>query len=90
MSRGIFFLFLFLFSLSISVAQPGISAPVPSQQPGPHQLAQIQRKYGMFIHFGINTFWDQEWTDGSKPPASYKPAAVDADQCYPIEQDKEK
>ena len=80
MSRGIFFLFLFLFSLSISVAQPGISAPVPSQQPGPHQLAQIQRKYGMFIHFGINTFWDQEWTDGSKPPSSYKPAAVDADQ----------
>ena len=34
----------------------------------------------MFIHFGINTFHDEEWTDGSKPASSYKPAAVDADQ----------
>ncbi|MFI5123948.1 MAG: alpha-L-fucosidase [Chitinophagales bacterium] len=81
MNRGLFFLFpFFLFSIRISLAQPGISAPVPSKKPGPHQLAQIQRKYGMFIHFGINTFWDQEWTDGSKPPASYNPVAVDADQ----------
>ena len=34
----------------------------------------------MFIHFGINTFFDEEWTDGSKPPLSYKPLTVDADQ----------
>jgi len=34
----------------------------------------------MFIHFGINTFCDEEWTDGSKPPSSYKPLAIDADQ----------
>ena len=45
-----------------------------------YQLEQIKRKYGMFIHFGINTFYDQEWTDGSKPAASYKPLTVDADQ----------
>ena len=34
----------------------------------------------MFIHFGINTFYDEEWTDGSKPAASYKPLSVNADQ----------
>lgn len=34
----------------------------------------------MFIHFGVNTFHDQEWTDGSKPAASYNPQTVDADQ----------
>lgn len=34
----------------------------------------------MFIHFGINTFWNEEWTDGSKAPSSYKPPVVDADQ----------
>lgn len=54
--------------------------PVSSRMPNEAQLKQIDRKYGMFIHFGINTFHDVEWTDGSKPVASYKPTAIDADQ----------
>ncbi|WP_186755285.1 alpha-L-fucosidase [Echinicola salinicaeni] len=54
--------------------------PIPSSEPSQEQLAQINRKYGMFIHFGINTFHDMEWTDGSKPVASYQPTAVDAEQ----------
>ncbi|MDR3268378.1 MAG: alpha-L-fucosidase [Tannerella sp.] len=57
-----------------------IEAPVPSVTPGKYQLEQIKRKYGMFIHFGINTFHNEEWTDGSKPAASYQPTAVDARQ----------
>ena len=32
--------------------------PVPSIEPNEAQLKQIERKYGMFIHFGINTFDD--------------------------------
>jgi len=54
--------------------------PVPSKNPSSAQLKQIERKYGMFIHFGINTFHDMEWTDGSKPAESYKPLAIDAEQ----------
>jgi len=54
--------------------------PVPSKTPKKAQLKQIERKYGMFIHFGINTFHDMEWTDGSKPTSSYTPAAIDAEQ----------
>lgn len=54
--------------------------PVPSTVPSEAQQAQIARKYGMFIHFGINTFHDEEWTDGSKPASSYAPSAIDADQ----------
>jgi alpha-L-fucosidase len=54
--------------------------PVPSKKPGKAQLKQIERKYGMFIHFGINTFHDMEWTDGSKPASSYNPASIDAEQ----------
>ena len=54
--------------------------PVPSRQPNAAQLKQIDRKYGMFIHFGVNTFHDMEWTDGSKPAMSYNPTSVDADQ----------
>lgn len=59
---------------------PGINAPISSQQPSTDQLKQIKRQYGMFIHFGINTFHDQEWTDGSKPASSYQPKTIDAKQ----------
>ena len=66
-------------SLHLGYGQDQI-LPVPSNQPSPAQQKQIARKYGMFIHFGINTFHDQEWTDGSKPASSYCPTAIDADQ----------
>lgn len=54
--------------------------PVPSDAPSSGQKEQIKRKYGMFIHFGINTFHNQEWTDGSKPASSYNPSKIDAKQ----------
>ncbi len=54
--------------------------PIPSDKPSVAQLQQIKRKYGMFMHFGINTFHDTEWTDGTKPASSYKPKTIDADQ----------
>ena len=34
----------------------------------------------MFIHFGINTFNDVEWSDGSLEPSSYAPTTIDAKQ----------
>jgi hypothetical protein BACCOPRO_02320 len=54
--------------------------PVPASTPNEAQRKQIARKYGMFIHFGINTFHDQEWTDGSKPVSSYAPTQINAEQ----------
>ncbi|MDP4253080.1 MAG: alpha-L-fucosidase [Bacteroidota bacterium] len=62
------------------MAQDPLREPIPSTQPSHWQQEQIARRYGMFIHFGINTFFDQEWTDGSKPPSAYHPDTVDADQ----------
>ena len=41
------------------LSQNIIKEPEPSGKPGAYQLAQIKRKYGMFIHFGINTFFDE-------------------------------
>lgn len=34
----------------------------------------------MFLHFGLNTFEDEEWTDGTKPATDYCPSAIDAEQ----------
>lgn len=61
-------------------AQKSTEEPVPSDKPNKYQQEQIERKYGMFIHFGINTFHNEEWTDGSKPASSYKPTTIDARQ----------
>lgn len=69
----------FLGAFGSSFAQELI-LPQPSVRPSQAQQEQIARKYGMFIHFGINTFHDEEWTDGSKPASSYAPSVIDAEQ----------
>lgn len=66
---------------SISTAQTADDGIIqPSTKPNPVQQQMIDRKYGMFIHFGINTFHDEEWTDGTKPASSYNPTNLDTDQ----------
>lgn len=55
-------------------------SPKPSLKPSKHQKQQIKRKYGMFIHFGINTFHDVEWSNGSFPAETYAPSDIDAAQ----------
>lgn len=52
---------------------------IPSKKPNKNQLEQIERKYGMFIHFGINTFNDTEWSDETLPIESYAPDKINAD-----------
>ena len=47
--------------------------------PNATQQAQIDRRYGMFIHFGINTFNNVEWSDGTLSADTYRPTAIDAD-----------
>lgn len=52
---------------------------IPATKPNEYQLEQIKRKFGMFIHFGINTFNNTEWSDGKLPIESYCPTAIDAE-----------
>ncbi|OAZ05093.1 alpha-L-fucosidase [Flavobacterium succinicans] len=61
-------------------AQKNSIVPIASKNPSAGQMEMISRKYGMFIHFGINTFHNQEWTDGTKPASSYNPTSIDAEQ----------
>jgi len=48
--------------------------------PDRRQQALISRGYGMFVHFGINTFNETEWSDGTLPVASYRPTRLDCEQ----------
>ncbi|MGW6706806.1 alpha-L-fucosidase [Streptomyces sp. NPDC054956] len=48
--------------------------------PTPGQLAWQEAGFGLFLHFGINTFNGVEWSDGTLDPATFHPARLDARQ----------
>lgn len=63
---------------ALEVAEPLTASP--ANTPNARQQAQIDRRYGLFLHYGINTFHNEEWTDGTKPVSSYQPTALDVEQ----------
>ena len=50
--------------------------PTPSQL----QLNWQAQEMGMFCHFGINTFYAKEWSNGTLDPAAFNPTRLDARQ----------
>ena len=48
--------------------------PLPSQA----QLAYLEDELAAFIHFGPNTFYDQEWGTGQEDPGRFNPTKLDA------------
>ena len=48
--------------------------PLPSQA----QLAYLEDELAAFIHFGPNTFYDQEWGSGQEDPKCFNPTKLDA------------
>lgn len=51
-----------------------------STRPTPAQLAWQEAGFGLFLHFGVNTFSGREWSDGTLDPADFAPSALDARQ----------
>ncbi|MGW8822875.1 alpha-L-fucosidase [Paenibacillus lautus] len=49
-------------------------------KPSPQQLAWQDMELGMFCHFGMNTFCDQEWGDGTDSAELFNPEQLDARQ----------
>ena len=76
MKKHVLITFLMALAVNCCVAQ----LLVPATKPSSAQQAMIKRGYGMFIHFGINTFNDTEWSDGTLPLESYNPTNLDPDQ----------
>ena len=53
-----------------------------SQEKSLHQLQQefIDRRFGMFIHFNMPTFYDQDWPDPDAPAERFNPTRLDCRQ----------
>ncbi len=55
-------------------AKPEIPGATPAQK------AWMDLGFGMFIHFGINTFLDKEWSGGEADLSVFDPGEVNTDQ----------
>lgn len=48
--------------------------------PSKEQLAWQQMEFTAFLHFGINTFTDNEWGNGTDSPELFNPTELDCEQ----------
>ncbi len=48
--------------------------------PSPQQVRWQDMEFGVLVHFGLNTYMDREWGDGTDSPAVFNPDAFDPEQ----------
>jgi alpha-L-fucosidase len=77
----------FIFALVVISQDIFAQIKTPSNKPDKTQELLIKRGYGMFITYGINTFADTEWSDGTLPVEIYNPKELDCDQWVRIARD---
>lgn len=83
MKNTIFATIFSLFFLQLTFSQ----TITPANKPNKTQQLLINRGYGMFMHFGVNTFADEEWSDGKIPVEKYNPTDLDCDQWVRVARD---
>lgn len=74
--RNTFLAFLLVLSISLSAQV----AEQPAVKPTSAQQAWMDMGFGMFVHFGINTYYDKEWSDGTLALNAFNPKELDTDQ----------
>ncbi len=57
--------------------------PIPAEQ----QIAWQEMEYIAFAHFGMNTFTNKEWGDGTEDPALFNPTEFNARQWIKVIKD---
>ncbi|MBR9999234.1 MAG: alpha-L-fucosidase [Cyclobacteriaceae bacterium] len=57
-----------------------------NQEPSILQREWMEMGFGMFIHFGINTYYDKEWSDGNFDPYRINPTALNTDEWCRVAQ----
>lgn len=57
-----------------------VFGPGKRPTPTPSQLSWQRDELALFLHFGVNTFTDREWGDGTESPSIFNPSALDARQ----------
>ncbi len=69
-----------ILSLLLSLAMSQSTIHSGTAIPSPRQLEWQKLEYYAFVHFGPNTFADQEWGHGNEDPNSFNPTALDCRQ----------
>lgn len=71
-------------AFALSGAWSATGAPAPWRRlearrpvPTPAQLLWQRDELALFVHFGVNTFTDREWGDGTESPALFAPTRLD-------------
>ncbi|APX31528.1 alpha-L-fucosidase [Brachybacterium sp. P6-10-X1] len=64
----------------METAPHGIAVDPEPLRPTPEQLQWQRDGLGVFFHFGINTFAQKEWSNGSVPSDLFAPTDLDTDQ----------
>lgn len=52
--------------------------------PSPEQLAWQRLGVGVFFHFGLNTYFGKEWSNGTLPASAFDPVDFDARQWVSV------
>ncbi len=83
MNRLVFGILVIWTSWSVAAEPPAPLLPVPS----PQQLRWQRAEMTMFLHFGVNTFTDREWGEGTEDPNVFQPTALDCRQWVRVARD---